>query len=159
THHSCRNAGRGRTRCHISRYDGIGANAGMGADPNRAQDLRAGADIDMALDHWDAAQAPRSNRDLLKDQAVYADLGVGVNDDAIGVRDQEPTANLAEERNFGPSDNGPEAMAQHQPFAEQSGDAASAVAPILISPHGSQKLTAGSQNWRGCSRLQSGISA
>ena len=63
----------------------IGADLGMIADMDRSNDLRPRATIDMTANGGDTLRG-RSDRGLLKDQAVAADLCIGVNHHAIRVR-------------------------------------------------------------------------
>ena len=68
----------------------------MRADVHWPQDFRSGADIDMSGDIRDALVfIPGPNRDLLKDQTIDADLCVRMNNDPVGMRDEQTSTNLA----------------------------------------------------------------
>ena len=63
----------------------------------------------------------RPDRYLLKDQAVAADLSPRVNDDPVGVRDQQAAADPAVDRDVGAGHRGPEAMPQDHRLARAIG--------------------------------------
>lgn len=68
THHSC---GSGD----IVKHDGVGADARVVADPDAAQNLGAGAYVDMVADPRHIRIVSYAERHLLEDHAVYADFG------------------------------------------------------------------------------------
>lgn len=76
---------------HILSHDCVRSNLGMIANMDRSDDLCPGTDIDMAANGGDTL-GRRSDCDLLKDEAVASDFRMGVNDNAIWVRNEETSA-------------------------------------------------------------------
>ena len=66
----------------------------MVADGNISEHLGASADIDMPADNRGTASGQRAQRDLLEDQAVRSNAGVRMDNNAIGMRQQQTTAKL-----------------------------------------------------------------
>ena len=127
------------TCCHTVRLDvgdhyRVRADTGMSANLDRSQDFRAGADVDVSPDLGHALAIPTAKRDLMEDQAVHANPGVGVDDYSIGVRNQKPSANLAIQGNVGPRHDAPEAVTQDRQSAAYPAKEAAAHLPILIAP-------------------------
>lgn len=127
----------------VGNHHGVRADPCMCADLNRPKDLGAGADVDMAGNFGNSAATAGAKRDLVENQAVHADLGVRMDDNAIGVGDQQPAADLAGERYFRPRHRAPEAMTQDDEFAAQHAEKAAACPPELVAPNRQQQLTAG----------------
>src|SRR5579872_100440 len=72
-------------------------------------DLGARANVHMTAEAGDTA-ASISDGDLLKEKAVGTDLGIGMNNDTVGMWNQQPAGNVAVERDVRAGDNRPEAM-------------------------------------------------
>ncbi|MEH2614499.1 hypothetical protein [Bradyrhizobium sp. AZCC 1693] len=66
-----------------------------------------------------------------------------MNDDAVGMGDQQPAADLAGERYLGSRHHAPEAMAQCDELAAQRTEKAAARPPELVAPNRQQQLAAG----------------
>ena len=91
---------------------------------DRTQYLGACADIDVASDFRDAWPAPATQRYLMKDQAVHANLGLWVYDNPVRVRDQQAAANPACQRDIGARNDRPEPVWQHEQLAIKGCDKA-----------------------------------
>jgi len=102
------------------------------ANSDRRQDLCASSDVDMTADDGGAWLTPRAQRDLLKDETVYANCCVGMNDNSVRVRDQYSPANLTGEGYIGPGDNAPKAMAYNEPIAKNTREHPAPGTPILV---------------------------
>jgi len=113
------------------------------------EDLRSGSDIYMAANHRNA-RAAASNCYLLKDQAIHPDPCVRVDHDAVGMRDKQPPSYVRIQLDSGPSDHGPEPVAENKPFADANSDYAPLAAPILITPDGQEELAARIPEPLGC---------
>jgi hypothetical protein len=85
----------------------------MAADRDRPQDFGAGADVDMTADSGRAALT-NPERYLLEKQAIRADFGVWMDDDAIRMGQQQTTAQPAIERNVRAGDRAPVAVSQYR---------------------------------------------
>ena len=107
-------------RRHVFCHDGICADSGVVANSDRPQYLCAGSDVDMAADDRDTRSTPDAQSDLLKNETIYANRGVGVNDDSVGMRDQEPPANLTGKGYIRAGYNAPEPVADDQPIAKNA---------------------------------------
>nr|WP_240535733.1 hypothetical protein [Bradyrhizobium sp. STM 3809] len=124
--------------------DGIRSDARMGVDAHRSQDLGSRTDVDMIADRGNGAAAfDRANRNLLKQKAIYADLGVGVDDDPVRVWNQEAPSDVAIEGDISPCNDAPEAMAKNQNLAADGSEGSAAALPILISAHSEQQFSTG----------------
>src|SRR6266699_2166172 len=91
----------GSVRRHVFCHHRICANSDW------PQDLCASSDVDMAAYDRDPWSTPDTQSDLLKNETVHANSGVGVNNDSVGMRDQESPANLTIERDVCPRDDAP----------------------------------------------------
>ena len=100
---SRRNADDGRSVRHVGQHHRIRADARVIADRDRPQHFCASAYVDMPAQRRDAAFG-RSDRHLLKQQAIGADHGTGMNYDALGVGYQQAAADLRVQRNVGAGD-------------------------------------------------------
>ena len=98
---------------HVFDDDSVGADPGVRANFDRSQDLRAGADIDMVANLGQSIAVPGADCNLLEYQAIDSDLGVRMDHDAVGVRNQKAAANLAVEWNIGTGHRAPKAMPNH----------------------------------------------
>ena len=84
----------------------------MVADRYWPDDFCARPDIDMAANRR-ATLPVCTNCHLLKEQAIRTNPAVGMNNDAVWMRNYKTTADLAIKRNVGAGYRGPEAMAQN----------------------------------------------
>jgi hypothetical protein len=103
-------------------------------DLDRSQYLGAGSNIDVTADFGDARRIPAAQRDLMKDQAINANPGFGMYDYSVWVRNQQATADLACQRNFGPRNRCPKPMSENQEFAVVNRDRARPLFPCLVFP-------------------------
>ena len=110
----------------------VGADLGVIADHDIAEHSSARANIDATSYDWSARLSTGSQRHLLKDQAVWADAGSGVNHDSVWVRDQQAPTDFALEGDFGCGDDRPEPMLQRPCLLHQAGGGAFSLAPGLI---------------------------
>jgi len=90
----------------------IRSNPRVAADGNRPQDLGSRADVYMTAD-LGRATLTNTQRYLLEQQAIRADLGVRMDDDAIRMRQQQTAAQFAIQRNIGAGDHTPIAVPQY----------------------------------------------
>ena len=94
----------------------------MIADDNAAEKFRTRAEIDMPPERRHARfGATMTERDLLENQAIRADADSRMNHDAIGMRQDQPAAESAVERDIRPADEAPESVLQDPPFFQRSG--------------------------------------
>ncbi len=78
-------------RWYILSNDRISTNAGVVPYSDRPDQFCARADVNMSANGGDPVLRC-SNGDLMENQAIYANLCLGMNDDPIGVRKEQPTA-------------------------------------------------------------------
>ena len=83
----------------------------MGTNFNRAQDLCPGANIDSVSNPGKPASTSGPNSNLLKNKAIYTNNCVGMNHDAIRMRDKKAASYIAVEWNIGAGDDTPKTMA------------------------------------------------
>ena len=108
----CRNAycrGVGR---YVVDDDGVGPYAGVCADGDVAEYSGSCADIDMSFDDRHPGCVNGSDGDLLKDEAVGSDFCFGVDDDAVGVGDEQSSSDAGVQRDIGSGNCAPEAVLQ-----------------------------------------------
>jgi hypothetical protein len=98
---------------HISGHDRICPDLGVSADTNWSQDFCSGPNLHMARDYRDAMFATASNGHLLKDQAIHADFRIRMNDNPIRMREQQPSAEAAIQRDICTSDYAPKPVIQY----------------------------------------------
>jgi hypothetical protein len=102
----------GRPRGHIAEDDSVRANFGVIADGDPAQHLGPGSDVDVPCDaRHPSAVSSRAYGHLLKNQAIGANFSVGMNDHAVGMGEQQASAEPHRERYFDPRYDGPKSMA------------------------------------------------
>ena len=89
----------------------VGADPGMRPDFDGPQDLGAGTNIDMISDPGNAGAISVADRNLLKDQAIHADLGVRMDHDAVGMWNEKASADVAVQGDVGTGDGTPKSMA------------------------------------------------
>ena len=85
----------------------------------RSENLCPGPDIDVTGNLWNASSVTGSNGHLLKDQTVHADPCIGMNDDSIGVRNQQSAAKLTIQGNVSACHDAPKPMAQCDALCER----------------------------------------
>lgn len=73
----------------------------MAPDRHRSKNFRSRSDIDVPLDHRYALSIG-SDRDLLKNKAIWPNHGIGMNDDPVGVGQHHTTFEFAIHGNVGP---------------------------------------------------------
>src|SRR5262245_52296157 len=115
--HPRRDADRRRTAWNVRCDHGIGSDLGMRTNLATAENFRTRANFDVAADLGQPSLVARADGYLRKDQAVHAYPGARMNDDAIWVRNEQSTADVAIERDIGAGHGAPEVVPQHQPFA------------------------------------------
>src|SRR4029079_5952105 len=92
--------------------------------------LGARADRYSAAKRGDSAVTEAESH-LLKDDAIGSDHRIGVDHDAVGLRDHQPSADDGVDRDVGPGHRGPKTMAKHRPFADQRGDRAARLVALI----------------------------
>jgi hypothetical protein len=128
-------------RRHVFCHHRICANSGVVANSDWPQDLCASSDVDMAAYDRDPWSTPDTQSDLLKNETVHANSGVGVNNDSVGMRDQESPANLTIERNVCAGDDAPKTMPQDQTLTNDARNDSSPLMPILITPDAKKQFS------------------
>jgi hypothetical protein len=98
----------------------IGANFRVRADLNIPKHLGARADVNVTSYTWRSCSIAGPDRYLLKNQAIHANLGFGMNNDPVGMRNEQTTTDLAVQRNIGTGDYAPKTMANHYNPPEHS---------------------------------------
>jgi hypothetical protein len=93
---------------------GIRSNARMPAYRDHPQNLGSRAYVDVATDFRRAA-LPTTQCYLLEQQAIRADFGVRMYDDAIRMRQQQAASQFAIERNVGAGYHAPTSVPQYRP--------------------------------------------
>jgi hypothetical protein len=81
--------------------------------------LGARADVNVTSNPWRSRSAAGPDRYLLKYQAIHANLGFGMNNDPIGMRNEQAAADLAVQRNVGAGNDTPKAMAKDHKSTEK----------------------------------------
>lgn len=107
---------RWRPRC----YDRVRSNFRMRWNLHAAEDLCAGANVDMAMQHRSAAATAGAKCHLLKYQTVRSDFGIGMNHDAIWVGHQQPSTNGALNGNVGPRNHAPKPILKNVEFSSEA---------------------------------------
>ena len=74
----------------------------MVANMEATEKLGSGTDVDITSDRRNPALT-ETERNLLENQAIRADHGIGMNYDAIRMRDHQPATYFAVEGNIGTS--------------------------------------------------------
>jgi hypothetical protein len=118
----------------IVQNDCIGADFGAVSDLDRSQYFCPGPNINLGADVGQAWTASASNRDLLKYEAIDADFRGWMYDDAVGVRHQQASPDVAIEGDVGSGHNGPELMAKRGNLAKHASDWPTVLLPVLILP-------------------------
>jgi hypothetical protein len=80
---------------HVFRDDGIRANFGVIANDDVAQYFRASANIHMSANRRKAIARAGSYRDLLENQTIHPDHGAWMDDNPVGVRNEQTPTDLA----------------------------------------------------------------
>lgn len=102
-------------RRHIHQHHCVGSDHRVITHHHRSQQLGSSADINMAAHDRHATRFHSPQRNLLKNQAVRAHLGLRMDDHAIGMRQDQTTTKLRVQRNVCTRHNAPEAMSQGGP--------------------------------------------
>jgi len=132
------NSERDRSAVDVLNDNRVGADPGMVANFDRSQDLCASTDVDMVANPGKPAPIPGSDRNLLKNKAIYANDGVGMNHDAVRMRDKKAPADIAVEGNIGASDDTPKTMAKDEPLSNEMSQKATFFSPKLVASDGLQ---------------------
>ncbi len=103
----------------------------MGAYRDRSQNLGPRADVDMTADFRRAALA-NTECYLLKQQAIWPDLGVRVDDYAVRMRQQQTAAQFAIQGNIGAGHYAPTPVSQYRANSWQRAPDASRRSVALI---------------------------
>ena len=91
----------------VTSYHSVCADFCMIADGDRPNDFCTGTDVDMGADFY-----PLNNCDLLKDQAIGANLRFRVDDNACRMRQQEAPTDIAVQGDVGGCDRAPKPVSQ-----------------------------------------------
>ena len=83
----------------------------------------------------------RPDRHLLEQKAIWADLGIGVNHDAIGMGQQKPSPNFDRNWNIGARHCAPESMAENRDFRRQDGKRVAGIRMPLVSTDAGKQRT------------------
>ena len=75
----------GRPAQYILGDNGVRSNSCVWPNSHRSQDFGAGADVDMSADFGYPRSIPTSDCNLLKNQAIYANLGVRMDHNSVRV--------------------------------------------------------------------------
>jgi len=111
-HDPARHADRNRSRRHITQYHGVGSDPGVVTDANRPKDLGTSAYIDVSPQlRYSLAVAPKCN--LVKDKAIRPDRDTGMDYNAIRMGNDEPSAQLAIQRDVRAGHNTPKPVLDH----------------------------------------------
>ena len=102
----------------------------MVTDSHRANNLRSRTNIDMTANLY-----PCSNRDLLQNQAIRPNRGIGVDHDPNRMRQKQPAPQLAVDGDITARGDAPESMLEYIPSAEKSSEDSTAFLPLLIRAH------------------------
>jgi len=114
-------------------YDRVRADLGVVADAYRSEDASAGADVDVPTDLGDTLWlGSRSDGDLLEDEAVRADSGLWMDDNAVGMWEEQAESQLAVQWNFGAADRAPEEMGNRGPAGTDPCPGATACSSTLV---------------------------
>jgi len=141
--HACRHASDSRAIRNIVDDHGIRTDACMVAYPDRPQNLGARTDVDMTADSGHATVVG-ADGDLLEQQAIRADLGVWMDDEAIRMRQQQTASQLAIQRNVGASHHAPASVPQYRANPRQCPPEAARRVVTLIGANTGQQ----SSRWR-----------
>ncbi|MDH3347176.1 MAG: hypothetical protein OEM02_03620 [Desulfobulbaceae bacterium] len=80
------------------------------------------------------------NRHMLKNQTVWTNFCIRVDDDAIGMRQKQPPTQLTVQGNIRPCNHAPKAVLKHTPFAYYFPQQAPSLQYALVSPNGHEQL-------------------
>jgi hypothetical protein len=127
----------------VAQDDRVGTYSSMCADSYPSENLRAGAYVNVARDfrQRESVAAAMAYSHLLEDQAIHANLGVGMDDNSVGVRNEQSSPDLAVKWDIRSGYNGPKAMAQDNHPSEASSDKSGLSTPLLITPYRQQELS------------------
>jgi hypothetical protein len=109
---------------------------------NWAKDLRSCSNIHVSVDLRYTLSTLASNCHLLKDQTIDANPRFWMNDNSVGVIDEQAAPYAAIQWDIGTGHYTPNPVTQDKPFANNGGERPSFVTPILISANRQQKLSA-----------------
>src|SRR3982750_3755836 len=110
----------------------------MIANGDAAEQLRARPDINMATDPRHSVAAV-SQRNLLEDQAIDADLAIRMDDDAVGMGNEQPAPDPARERDVRAGRDRPETMPGDRPLARHPPDRAATAVSLIAAVRREQR--------------------
>lgn len=102
--YSCRVTNYSRSRWNVFRHDRIGSNPRVIANGNAPYNLGTRADVDMTTDPGQSRRCV-SERYLLKDQTVGADLHFRMDHNSIGMRNEQAAIDPAIQGDIRPGNN------------------------------------------------------
>lgn len=138
--HSRGNSNGGLAGWYVIEHDGICADPCIATDTNASQDLCPCSDVNVPFENRCAGLWPTEAKgNLLEQEAIGADVGTGVDNDAVWMREEQSTSNLAVERYVGTCDRGPERMGNDPPESEEEAKRAAAILPSLVLPDRSKQ--------------------
>jgi hypothetical protein len=111
----------------VGEHYGIGSNFGMFTERDGSDDLCSGSDVYVSFND-DFSR----NGHLLQDETIGTDDGVRVDDNSIGMNEQQSAPKLAAERNVSPGHNAPEAVLLRGVGSDQQRPGATSFFPLLI---------------------------
>jgi hypothetical protein len=120
------------TLWNVCNYDGVSADRGVCAYPDRTQDLGACTHIDVPGQHRDAAFLSRADGHLLENEAVGADHCAGVDHDAVGMRQHQPAPYPGIHWDFGTGNGAPEPVPYQGPTASDPSQRCAVVTELLV---------------------------
>jgi hypothetical protein len=111
-----RHAHRGRTVGHVIEDDGVCADFRMISDRHAPEDSGTRPDVDVPSQFRASGNASACpQRDLLKDQTIGPDDGLGVDHDSIGMWQEQTSADWRVQVNLCSGDDAPDAIPEDVP--------------------------------------------
>jgi hypothetical protein len=95
----------------------------------------------MAINNREPGSPTTTQRNLLKYQTIYSNLGIGMNDNTVRVRNYQTAANLTIERDVCAGNDTPKTMPQDQTLTNDARNDSSPLMPILITPDGKKQFS------------------
>ncbi len=131
--HDGGNSYRDRSRRYVCENNCIGADSCASAENDTSQDFGAGAYFHPGAEaRRRPTLAPGANGHLLEQQTVRADYCLGMNDDPIGVWQQQSATQAAIERNIGSGDHAPESVPEGEMRTDKSTNQVASLMPVLV---------------------------
>src|SRR6185437_4580616 len=92
--------------------DRIGTDPRVGANLDRTQDLCSSPDVHVVSDARRTPTHSGPDCNLLKDETVDSDACIRMDNDAVGVRNEQPAPDVAVQRNIGSGDDAPKSVTE-----------------------------------------------